>query len=111
LVMPASNARALMAACDCWDAEILMSSGWVECVGIADRSAYDLDVHATATGIELVAREPYPTPITVTEYVPDANKGVMGRTLKGDNAGVNALLLEVRKTKTHGETQASPPCP
>ena len=24
-------------ACDCWDAEILTSYGWVECVGCADR--------------------------------------------------------------------------
>lgn len=29
-------------ASDCWDAEIEMASGWVECVGCADRSAYDL---------------------------------------------------------------------
>jgi glycyl-tRNA synthetase len=26
-------------ACDCWDAELLTSYGWVECVGCADRSA------------------------------------------------------------------------
>ena len=25
-------------ACDCWDAEIEFSHGWVECVGVADRS-------------------------------------------------------------------------
>jgi glycyl-tRNA synthetase len=36
-------------ACDCWDAEIMMSSGWVECVGIADRSAYDLTVCCVET--------------------------------------------------------------
>lgn len=28
-------------ACDCWDAELLTSYGWIECVGCADRSAYD----------------------------------------------------------------------
>lgn len=27
-------------AADCWDAELHTSSGWVECVGCADRSAY-----------------------------------------------------------------------
>lgn len=26
-------------ACDCWDAELLTSYGWIECVGCADRSA------------------------------------------------------------------------
>ena len=34
-----------------------MSLGWVECVGIADRSAYDLTVHAKATGTTLTAQE------------------------------------------------------
>ena len=29
-------------AADCWDAEIQTSYGWIECVGCADRSAYDL---------------------------------------------------------------------
>ena len=28
-------------ACDCWDAELLTTSGWVECVGCADRSSAD----------------------------------------------------------------------
>lgn len=37
-------------ACDCWDAEILTSYGWVECVGCADRSAFDLNQHFKATG-------------------------------------------------------------
>ena len=37
-------------ACDCWDAEILMSTGWIECVGIADRSAYDLTVSRAGRG-------------------------------------------------------------
>mgnify|MGYP004715781617 CR=1 FL=1 len=32
-------------AADCWDAEIECSYGWIECVGIADRSAYDLRAH------------------------------------------------------------------
>lgn len=31
-------------AADCWDAEIECSYGWIECVGLADRSAYDLKV-------------------------------------------------------------------
>lgn len=32
---------------DCWDAEVECSYGWVECVGLADRSAYDLRVRGT----------------------------------------------------------------
>lgn len=31
-------------AADCWDAEIKLSYGWTECVGIADRACFDLKV-------------------------------------------------------------------
>ena len=44
-------------ACDCWDAECLTSYGWIECVGCADRSAYDLTQHTKATGVKLVAEK------------------------------------------------------
>ena len=43
-------------ACDCWDAELLTSYGWIECVGCADRSAYDLTVHMKRTGESLVVK-------------------------------------------------------
>jgi glycyl-tRNA synthetase (class II) len=33
---------------DCWDAEIECSYGWIECVGLADRSAYDLKVRISS---------------------------------------------------------------
>lgn len=42
-------------ATDCWDAECLVSSGWVECVGCADRSAYDLAKHEMESGHEMKA--------------------------------------------------------
>ena len=35
-------------AADCWDAEIESSYAWIECVGIADRSAYDLKAHTVS---------------------------------------------------------------
>lgn len=42
---------------DCWDAELLTSYGWIECVGCADRSAYDLTVHSNFTGSDLKVKE------------------------------------------------------
>ena len=36
-------------AADCWDAEIECSYGWIECVGLADRSAYDLKAHTVSS--------------------------------------------------------------
>jgi len=49
-------------ASDCWDAEILGSYGWVECVGIAHRGCYDLESHEKATGKSLRARREFSVP-------------------------------------------------
>ncbi|KAL4275342.1 hypothetical protein AHAS_Ahas20G0097600 [Arachis hypogaea] len=46
-------------AADCWDAEIECSYGSIECVGIADRSAYDLHAHSDKSGVPLVAHEKF----------------------------------------------------
>lgn len=50
-------------ACDCWDAECQTSYGWIECVGCADRSCYDLNQHAKSTGTRLVAEKPLNEPV------------------------------------------------
>ncbi|CAE6955787.1 Gars1 [Symbiodinium natans] len=50
-------------ACDCWDAEIFGSYGWLECVGIADRSAFDLNAHARAAKCDLQYKESLEKPI------------------------------------------------
>lgn len=71
-------------ACDCWDAECLTSYGWIECVGCADRSAYDLTQHTKATGVKLVAEKKLDAPktIEVTEALP--NKAIIGKEFKKD---------------------------
>lgn len=82
-------------ACDCWDAECLTSYGWIECVGCADRSAYDLTQHTNATGIKLVAEKKLPAPKTVevTEAVP--NKQVLGKVFKKDAKTITDLLAQL----------------
>ena len=40
---------------DCWDTELLSSCGWIECSGLADRSAYDLTAHQNGSGKRLNA--------------------------------------------------------
>ncbi|MGE5832692.1 MAG: glycine--tRNA ligase [Methanomicrobiales archaeon] len=50
-------------AADCWDAEALSGRfGWVELVGIADRTDYDLRAHAGVSGVALTAYIPLETP-------------------------------------------------
>jgi glycyl-tRNA synthetase len=51
-------------ASDCWDCELLTSYGWIECVGLADRSCYDLQAHSADSKVDLVAYEAFKTPQT-----------------------------------------------
>lgn len=67
-------------AADCWDAEIETSYGWIECVGCADRSAYDLTVHSNKTGQALVAQVTLPEPVIEEKIVVEFNKKNFGRT-------------------------------
>jgi len=80
---------------DCWDAELLTSYGWVECVGCADRSAFDLQAHSKATGVSLVAEKKLSEAKTVeiTEMVP--NKQVMGKAFKKEAKSVSDLLANL----------------
>lgn len=79
-------------ATDCWDAEILSSYGWIESVGCADRSAYDLTAHSKATGAKLVARETLAEPVTVTRRVLEIQKQKFGPAFKKDAKLVQAVL-------------------
>lgn len=48
---------------DCWDAEVLCSMGWLECVGIAHRGCYDLTQHQNASKTPLMFQKTLETPI------------------------------------------------
>ncbi|KAH8673705.1 glycyl-tRNA synthetase [Xylariales sp. PMI_506] len=86
-------------AADCWDAELLTSYGWVECVGCADRSAYDLSVHAKKTNAPLIVRERLPEPITIEEYQVEFDKKKFGPHFKKDGKTVEAALLATSQEK------------
>ncbi|SMR59896.1 unnamed protein product [Zymoseptoria tritici ST99CH_3D1] len=79
-------------AADCWDCELLTSYGWVECVGCADRSAYDLSVHMKATGVPLQVREPLKEPKRVEEFLAQLDKKKSGPKFKKDAGKVQAAL-------------------
>jgi glycyl-tRNA synthetase len=71
-------------ASDCWDAELLTSYGWIECVGIADRSCYDLSQHSGASNETLVAWESYDAPRLKEVLEAKPNKSAIGQALRGD---------------------------
>ncbi|CAH6723319.1 glycine--tRNA ligase 1, mitochondrial [[Candida] jaroonii] len=87
-----SNEMAHYAA-DCWDAELQTSYGWIECVGCADRSAYDLSVHAAKTNEKLVVRQPLAQPITVEKFEVEIEKKKFGPKFRKDAGKVQDWLL------------------
>jgi glycyl-tRNA synthetase len=82
-------------AADCWDLEVRCSYKWVECAGLADRSAYDLSVHSKASKIELSAFERFAEVQEVSSLVAIPNKGLMGRAFKKDAQPVMAVLSDM----------------
>ncbi|KAK7454497.1 Glycine--tRNA ligase 1, mitochondrial [Stygiomarasmius scandens] len=79
-------------ATDCWDAEIENSTGWTECVGCADRAAYDLTVHSNKTGHPLVVRQALKEPIVTEKEVPEFNKKNFGKTFKQDAGAIQKYI-------------------
>ena len=77
---------------DCWDMEIKMSYGWIECVGHADRAAYDLCQHSQRTGVPLVAPRRLATPYTIDRSTIEPNKKLIGPIFKGNQKKVLDLL-------------------
>lgn len=78
---------------DCWDAEIQNSTGWTECVGCADRAAYDLSVHSARTGHSLIVRQALKNPVVVEKEAVEWNRKNLGRTFKQD-AGIIQKIVE-----------------
>jgi glycyl-tRNA synthetase len=93
-------------AADCWDAEIENATGWTECVGCADRAAYDLSVHSARTGQPLVVRQALKEPIVTEKEVPEFNKKVVGKTYGRDAGPLQKVVGEMDEsqlTKLKGE--------
>ncbi|KDP23259.1 hypothetical protein JCGZ_23092 [Jatropha curcas] len=93
-------------AADCWDAEIESSYGWIECVGIADRSAYDLRAHSEKSGVPLVAHEKFSEPREVEKLVIAPVKKELGLAFKGNQKMV-VEALEAMNEKEAMEMKAS----
>lgn len=81
-------------ACDCWDAEIMTTFGFIECVGIADRSAYDLSMHAKFSKTSLVAQRKLKRPRMMTKIEPQYDLRGWGKRFG------NKLPLLLKKIKS-----------
>ncbi|CAD6263910.1 unnamed protein product [Miscanthus lutarioriparius] len=86
-------------AADCWDAEIECSYGWIECVGIADRSAFDLRAHSDKSGEKLEAHEKFSEPREVEKLVITPSKKELGLAFKGNQKMVLESLEAMTETE------------
>ncbi len=76
-------------ACDCWDAECFSGRfGWVETVGIADRTDYDLRAHAAHSGDAFTVFIQYPEPIRRSETRVVPRMGALGPRFRGQAKAV-----------------------
>eukprot|EP01095_Lingulamoeba_sp_RSL-Kostka_P011202 TRINITY_DN41_c0_g2_i1.p1 TRINITY_DN41_c0_g2~~TRINITY_DN41_c0_g2_i1.p1 ORF type:complete len:695 (-),score=311.05 TRINITY_DN41_c0_g2_i1:219-2282(-) len=95
-----SNEMAFYAE-DCWDAEILTSYGWIECVGLADRACHDLTVHANYTGENMsvfVEFEDGPKEIDTFRVIP--NKKKLGPKFKKEAGNILKYLNTLSDVET-----------
>ncbi len=80
-------------ATDCWDAEIENSvGGWTECVGCADRAAYDLTVHSKKTGTPLIVRQQLAQPKVFEKEVVTYNKKNFGKSFGKDGNALQEII-------------------
>jgi len=83
-------------AVDCWDAEVKTDRfGWVEVVGIADRTDYDLSAHAKQSKVELSVYIEYPEPVFENRFVVKPDMGKLGPLFKGKAKDVGDALKQL----------------
>ncbi|MFZ3166530.1 MAG: glycine--tRNA ligase [Candidatus Methanoperedens sp.] len=91
-------------AADCWDAEILSDRfGWVEVVGIADRTDFDLKAHAKQSEKELSVYVSYDTPKKVQKFVVKPDMGILGPMFKGKAGKVANALKALKPEELSGD--------
>ncbi len=86
-------------ATECWDAELYSERfGWVECVGIADRSAYDLNAHIVSSSVDMYALRPFEEPkeVMVKKIVPKMN--ILGPRFSGKAGKIKEQLEKIEIT-------------
>lgn len=81
---------------ECWDAEIYSDRfGWVECVGIADRAAYDLKSHMDYTSIDMRVFEKFDEPKKEKKRIVKAKMDKLGKVFRGDAKKIKDAIEKI----------------
>jgi len=87
-------------ATDCWDDEVYSERfGWVETVGIADRTNYDLHAHAAQSKTSMSVFIQYDTPKKIERRRIIPNMGVLGKQYRQKAKAIFAALETATPTK------------
>ena len=82
-------------AADCWDAEALLTYGWTEITGIADRGCWDLSRHAQFSGADLSHFKRLEEPKEVEIMKIKAKHKALGPLFKGKAKDIAAAMEEM----------------
>jgi glycyl-tRNA synthetase len=86
-------------ATDCWDAEVFSARfGWVETVGIADRTDYDLNAHAQQSGVPMTVYIQYDEPKKIQRRRIIPNMSVLGKQYRTKAKAVFDALVTATPT-------------
>ena len=88
-------------AADCWDAETLISFGWTEIVGIADRGCWDLSQHMKHSKADLSAFMRFEEPREVERDAIKPKFGALGPRFKGAAGDIKKQLEAMDATAVH----------
>lgn len=87
-------------AIDCWDVEIQTDRyGWIEIIGIADRTDFDLKSHSKHSTEDLRVFIEYPEPKTIHKLVVKPQMSKFGPLFKGDAPKVIEALQDIDASK------------
>jgi glycyl-tRNA synthetase len=90
-------------AADCWDAEAETGFGWVEVVGVADRTCYDLEGHIKHSKQDLTAFERFEEAVEEEKRKVVAKPEVLGPKFKKDAGKIKAALEEMEGEELEGK--------
>jgi len=91
-------------AADCWDAEVFLDRlGWIEIVGVADRTDYDLKAHSAQSKVNLSVFVNFDKPIKRQKLVVKPDFKALGPRFKGKAKAVGEALKALGPEELKGD--------
>jgi len=91
-------------AADCWDAEVFLDRlGWIEIVGVADRTDYDLKAHTAQSKVNLSVFVNFDKPIKRQKLVVKPDFKALGPRFKGKAKAVGEALKALGPEELKGD--------